>query len=294
MQERNISTISYVWNNALLRKIFLDIVSGTQLRKCRHLRGLFIRKVDALVRHRLTDEAIYAEMHKFVHQEIPSDIRQNIQHLGHYRGINRSGKIVDLVKQHGSGAPIGRVLDVGCDDGSITKVLREKLALEPSAIFGCDVRPLATSDFTFILVPEVPEDGIHRLPFPDAHFDVVYALMSLHHIRDIRSMLAEIRRVLVPGGLLIVREHDCVTNGLGLVLDVVHGFYSMVWSEPQELTCFHEQYWAYYRTAGQLDTVIAEAGLTRAMGTNRDEPYPLYYHGKVVNPLKHYWAVYRR
>lgn len=291
--ERNLTTVSYVWNHSLLRKIFLDIINGTQLRKCRQLRGSFIKKMDNLVNQKLSDTMIYEEMHRFIHHDVHPDVRKYIQHQGHYRGINRSTKIVDFAREHHE-APIERILDIGCGDGSITKVLQQRLQLDVSSVHGCDINPIKTDDFTFTLIPEIPNDNTPRLPYPDGHFNVVYALMSLHHIRNIESMLTEIHRVLAPNGLVIIREHDCVTNGLGLVLDVIHGFYSMVWSNPKELKCFHEEYWANYRTAKQLDILIESSRFTRITGTNRDENYPIYYHGKVINPLKHYWAIYRR
>lgn len=38
------------------------------------------------------------------------------------------------------------------------------------------------------------------LPFPDASFDLVYAANVLHHVQERERFLAELRRVLVPGG----------------------------------------------------------------------------------------------
>jgi SAM-dependent methyltransferase len=42
------------------------------------------------------------------------------------------------------------------------------------------------------------------LPFRDAHFDVIYASHVLEHIRDDRTALREIRRVLRPGGFAVL------------------------------------------------------------------------------------------
>jgi ubiquinone/menaquinone biosynthesis C-methylase UbiE len=106
-------------------------------------------------------------------------------------------------------------------------------------------------------------------------------------------MLREIRRVLKPNGVLIVREHDCVSRGLSDVLDIVHGFYSMVWCNPKEHVSFQDEYFGLYRTADDFDQIISqETGFTRVLSTNRKEEYPLYRYGDVINPMKHYWAVY--
>ncbi len=45
---------------------------------------------------------------------------------------------------------------------------------------------------------------LQALPFADGSWDVVYASHVLEHIRDDRRAIAEIRRVLAPGGLAIL------------------------------------------------------------------------------------------
>jgi SAM-dependent methyltransferase len=238
----------------------------------------------------MSDDEIYDHMKAFLDQQ-PHETKRFIQHQGHYRGVNRSGKIMDFINSHRPGSPITRMLDIGCGDGSITKIVKQKFGLGAHQMFGCDICPIITSDFGFHAI-----DESCLLPYPDAHFDIVYALMSLHHIRKLDVMLGEIRRVLIPGGLLIVREHDCISNGLSDILDIVHGFYAMVWNSPREHVSFQDEYYGKYQTARDFDILIAQsAGLSRMEGSNRDdEHYPSYHHGKIMNPLKHYWAVYKK
>lgn len=50
-----------------------------------------------------------------------------------------------------------------------------------------------------------------RIPYPDEHFDIVYSNGVLHHTRDIAACIAEVRRVLKPGGHLLMsvyRRHS--------------------------------------------------------------------------------------
>jgi ubiquinone/menaquinone biosynthesis C-methylase UbiE len=63
------------------------------------------------------------------------------------------------------------------------------------------------------LEPRVPENGVvhpvgaERLPFPDAGVDTVLATLTLCTVEDLPAVAAEIRRVLRPGGRLLVLEH---------------------------------------------------------------------------------------
>ncbi|MCX7755842.1 MAG: class I SAM-dependent methyltransferase [Anaerolineales bacterium] len=47
-----------------------------------------------------------------------------------------------------------------------------------------------------------------RLPFPDAVFPRIIMVDALHHVLDQRQTIAELWRVLQPGGCLVIEEPD--------------------------------------------------------------------------------------
>jgi SAM-dependent methyltransferase len=49
---------------------------------------------------------------------------------------------------------------------------------------------------------------VYRLPFPDGSFDAAFAHAVLMHLREPVRALAEVRRVLRPGGIAGVRDPD--------------------------------------------------------------------------------------
>ncbi len=100
-------------------------------------------------------------------------------------------------------APVGaRVLDVGCGEGWFTAAL----ARAGRAAVGVDVarEPLRRAHMR---EPEldlrlVPIEG--PWPLQDASFDAVWAGEVLEHVADTAAWLSEVRRVLCPGGALVL------------------------------------------------------------------------------------------
>jgi ubiquinone/menaquinone biosynthesis C-methylase UbiE len=97
----------------------------------------------------------------------------------------------------------GRLLDFGCGNGANTILF----APDFGSVVGVDVEPARVEEARASAasrgVPNVEYsvyDG-ERLPFPDGSFDCVVSFEVIEHTRDDRAALAEIARVLKPGGL---------------------------------------------------------------------------------------------
>ena len=88
-----------------------------------------------------------------------------------------------------------RVLDVGCGDGQVSRLAAglgaEVMALDPT--WNC-VRVAGERGSS------VARAGAAALPFADASFDAVVACLVFEHIRDVDQAIAEVARVLQPGG----------------------------------------------------------------------------------------------
>jgi ubiquinone/menaquinone biosynthesis C-methylase UbiE len=50
------------------------------------------------------------------------------------------------------------------------------------------------------------------LPFPDSHFDIVTSYQTLEHVQNVYQCIAEMMRVLKPGGILFVKAPDYMST----------------------------------------------------------------------------------
>jgi SAM-dependent methyltransferase len=96
------------------------------------------------------------------------------------------------------GGPDKRVLDLGCRYGALTQAY-----LEGNHVTGVDVDREALAEAAKLGVETHWADLDERFPFGGDAFDVVVAGELLEHVRDPAHILAEARRVLRSGGLLV-------------------------------------------------------------------------------------------
>jgi len=115
------------------------------------------------------------------------------------------------------GGSFGRVLDIGCGTGALIDRLKHRC----SEIWGVDNSPEALEFCRRRGLSNLVLSDATQVPFPSDHFDLVTAIGIIEHVDDDRALLAEIRRLLKPGGVMILltssfpylwSEHDTANN----------------------------------------------------------------------------------
>jgi len=91
-----------------------------------------------------------------------------------------------------------RVLEVGGGEGELAERLSRDLGVE---LVGIDQSPRMV-DIQRSKGIDARVGDVRELPFPDGAFDLVVAAWMLYHVADVDRALAELARVLRPGGRL--------------------------------------------------------------------------------------------
>jgi ubiquinone/menaquinone biosynthesis C-methylase UbiE len=133
------------------------------------------------------------------------DLAVNLITLGHARLLRQMTVDNALIK------PGDSVLDVGCGTGEVT--LLTKTRAKAGKVYGIDPAPemIAVARIKAArkkLDIDFRVGVIESLPFPDSSIDVVTSSLMMHHLpEDLKVRgLAEIYRVLKPGGRLLIAD----------------------------------------------------------------------------------------
>ena len=154
-------------------------------------------------------------------------------------------QILPLVEQHLAGTR--RVLDVGCGEGQVARRVvtlgAEAVGVDPTRNQIAVARRRGGG-------PVYGEASAEALPFRDAAFDAVVMCLVIEHIDPIEPTIAEMARVLEPGGrcLLLLNHPLLQTPGSGWIDDHI----------------LEEQYWRvgpYLRDDSTVDEVAPGVNL---------------------------------
>lgn len=131
------------------------------------------------------------------------------------------GKRFRQWREHTAGGAKGRVLEIGIGAGhsiAFYHDIEALVAVEPDPAMWRYLEPrLADAPFPV----EAHPIGAEALPFPDASFDTVVASVVYCTIPDAAKSLAEVRRVLKPGGEFRFVEHVRAGGAIGVAQDLI-------------------------------------------------------------------------
>jgi SAM-dependent methyltransferase len=176
-----------------------------------------------------------------------------------------------LVEAAGT-AGAGDVLDLACGPGIVTVALaptaRSVTAfdLTPEMLARTEARAAAAG---LANVTTRRGDAEH-LPFADAAFDCVVTRLSIHHFTDPAAVLAEVRRVMKPGGRLVVSDivsaDDAANAALHNAIETLR--------DPSHVRML---------PAPELVALVAGAGLSVVARSSGEQPRTFAEWAKIVD-----------
>ncbi len=143
-----------------------------------------------------------------------------------------------------------KVLDIGAGNGEIIQAVKKYYNLPKSNVYAIDQKLPTIKDITTLTY----KDG--KIPLGDKSIDVILMFAVLHHIppKPRLEILKEVQRILRPGGLVILREHDDDKDPNFLkFIDLIHQFWYISKNETEDPL--------FLMTHGETTSLFKDIGL---------------------------------
>lgn len=154
-----------------------------------------------------------------------------------------------------------RVLDLGCADGALLEVLARHGA-EVLAGVDLSAEELAVARRRSALVDaDLRQGRAQELPFPAGSFDAVVSHMAFMLMWEVEQVVAEVARVLVPGGMFAAAVGGGAVEGQAqeLFLELAKPYFQAATDEGRRMPRLGDR---RTRTRDGLDGILTPAGFS--------------------------------
>ena len=176
----------------------------------------------------------------------------------------------DLIKRAGLRAG-ERVLDVACGTGVVARGVAD-LVGATGFVAGVDINPgmlgVARGATPSGMAIQWYEARAEALPLADESFDVVFCQLSLQFFQDKVAALREMRRVLAPGGRLLINVPGSLPPPFAIMEDVLARY-----STPESAAFVSAVF--SLRDHGEMQRLMRDAGFRDVVVQTNSLPLPL-------------------
>jgi len=154
-----------------------------------------------------------------------------------------------------------KLLDVAAGTGLVA---REAIPIvrDSGAVIGLDASASMLREARRTLALPLVQGTVERLPFGDDHFDFLTMAYALRHMADLRTAFDECRRVLTPGGRLLILEVSKPRStlalwGVRIYMQKVVPLLARVCTGSAETATLVKYYWDTIAECLPPDTILA-------------------------------------
>jgi ubiquinone/menaquinone biosynthesis C-methylase UbiE len=174
-------------------------------------------------------------------------------------------RVCGLLREFAREAGSERLLDVGCGTGFILDLAHDLF----DQLDGLDLTPEMLDQVTRRDNLTLTLSEAEKMPFADESFNVVTCYSVLHHIEDLASVFAEVRRVLKPGGVFYADESpSCCYRGALKELAAQGSAGAFIQQEIESVRSDAEKYKQKYGIANE----ITQKAMVQVYGSSQFTP----------------------
>lgn len=157
---------------------------------------------------------------------------------------------------------ISNILDFGGGSGEIIYNIAETFGIKTKESIVCyEISEWNEKKYNMTYPITYHVTTVNHIPYPDQHFNLITCFVSLHHLNSLDRSLKELSRVCANDGLLLIREHDCNSEGLRVVIDIEHSLFELTSQDPN--FNYLQSYYATYWSKSELESILKQYGFEK-------------------------------
>lgn len=168
---------------------------------------------------------------------------------------------------------LNNYLDIGCNRGELTVLIRDKLKINNENTYCIDIGSFGGRKIESVKGLEYKiYDGIN-IPYDDKKFNLITILHVIHHVMKMDLLIKEINRVLMIGGIIIIKEHDSLDKDYVNIIDLEHLLWGTI--EGTKYDDFKKDYFSKYYSKNKLKELFYNNGFRECKIKNNNFDIPI-------------------
>lgn len=277
-------TITKLWNHEKYGGLLLNLLYKSGFRHMFTTINVLAEYLEKLIDGNRDDDKIYRRLRQLCENQGTEVMPEDDYKRARIARANLRWKEINNIYSLNE-YDYERYLDFGCGDCSMAYLLGSKMRLKRSNIHAVDIEGWEGNiDEYDIYRPKcqfISYDG-NTLPYQDGTFDIVTVFQVLHHVRNLQQILDELHRVMMDGGILIIREHHCHNDKMRHLIQIEHQLHNKVFTK----TISDGDEFSQYRPMKELRKLIKKTGFLWQGKYKEADPN--------WNPTNYYYEIYVR
>jgi len=205
-----------------------------------------------------------------------------------------SQKLINIFKENGMDNKI-KIVDIGGGDGNILNNISDLFEIPKQNMF-CIEQPSWHEKYNFKYDINYIFWNNSIINITPKSIDVILIMVTLHHMDNntLKNLIINVKKILKPNGLIIIKEHDLTDNYIKKSIDWEHHLYHLMMTQNEEITNKHltdylDKFINNYKSKKEYDNIFNEFEIKSEL--NRFfEPFVDYEYANATNL---YWKVYK-
>jgi 2-polyprenyl-3-methyl-5-hydroxy-6-metoxy-1,4-benzoquinol methylase len=253
----------------------------------------YYKLIEFISKENRDDHEIYTESQKYIYDFFKKPQKKTTGPIDYHKcskNMIQAENMVDKIHRYVKFDDIDKLkyLDLGCGDCEKPITFGAMMKLKPENVYGADLKSWGhyskdnrPKELNFIELQERK-----AFPIDNEKFDIVSCLMVLHHVDNIDFFMKEINRILKPGGILYIVEHDAMTVVDKMLADIEHAMYEVVIRSNQN---FFKEFKTQYYDWLEWDIIMNHYGFDYV---HANYNYDTVYAN--ISVTRYYYAIYKK